>query len=96
MNCKGCGNKVNIDKSGGTVRTPDAIPTPPVVLYRWLFLTWYGIPKPIRLLNGLKNQQGCGCIKLLKDLWEDNRYFYKARPVATKIPRPERMRKVHG
>ncbi len=45
--------------------------------YRWLFVLWYGWPKPLRLRWYpapprvlLVEMPGCGCIIWLKDLWD--------------------------
>jgi len=42
----------------------------------WAYLDWYGVPYPLRLLLWADDKithprklPGCGCLKILKDLW---------------------------
>ena len=48
-------------------------------VYRWCFLDWYGVPYPIRVALWVAHPRhpkpssfaGCGCLKFLKDAWEN-------------------------
>ena len=68
MSCGGCRKR-----SG----QPGAAPTP---LVRWLGVTWYGVPAPLRWLMGKQMSQGlkgCGCVVVLKTLYEQERVIWR-------------------
>lgn len=39
-------------------------------MVRWLWIEWYGVPKPLRwVVRPTGPVPGCGCIKVLKNAW---------------------------
>lgn len=44
-----------------------------VLIIRWLFIDWYGVPKPLRMscVPWAYWGRGCGCMVRLKDWWNE-------------------------
>lgn len=88
MDCGACEPGELTAHSPASGHIPNA-PPPPVMLWRWLGVTWYGMPKPVRWWKRARHQPGCGCVKVLKDAW--NAVRVAVRPASIRLaltPRP--------